>query len=801
MDLGTTDAGGDVSLSPELVVQFGPDLPDAVRARIEAHLTESATRSILVAEPGAPLPDLHPDSLLIGFGDTTATRTLIEDPEREELDEEGYILRSGMIGGTSAIVVDGRAGEDDIDDGVKFGAYALMESLGFAFLHPLDPLSPPELPAVAPARDRTTAPRWPVRGLQIHTMHPLELTDLLQGWGPDGPQDEKGWQGMLGEWDMVLEWLLANGQNRVHWVWLGAPTWAEFADSEERIERMNILVDRAHEFGLKVGVDVPIRLQQQHAWRLVREEGTLDDETEQIRQRVAYLMQADFDYLATESGSTEFTSVDDRRMVDWMDALTEVVVDGHGKEVWIKVHASTGQTVENFSDPETGEPLNFNFLPHYADERLGVMPHTVQHYALDDQAPTYGNTDFDFMREFLQEEIGRRPVAWHPETAYWVSFDVDVPLFLPVYAKTRLHDLRLIARDEDEGRTGRAEHAGKPMQGQFTFSSGWEWGYWLQEVVTARAAWDPRLDVEDDREALALSLEPATRVFGEVADDVNEILVDAADAQDENMIQGLVAGRYPRDIAKLSGQAYLQGTETWDDVADLAADWLGQEHARTQPDKYGMVEMRGPLFDHDVYDEDIEPLLDEMELRLTNIADRLEALREQVPEHALPLFDDLLASARLTALRATQVRALYDYVDAQERERPQARQEEHLADARQALDRAAELVAEREQAYRVPADRIAGWRDNPTAYPFTYLWTVRSLHYWWRDEGKAVLAPSSPCFMNIINPVSIGFGEGDWSKAADIAADVFQEIDGLGSVTDCLGAPVNEPTYPPPGLR
>ena len=26
------------------------------------------------------------------------------------------------------------------------------------------------------------------------------------------------------------------------------------------------------------------------------------------------------------------------------------------------------------------------------------------------------------------------------------------------------------------------------------FDSGWEWGYWLSDVITARASWDPLVD-------------------------------------------------------------------------------------------------------------------------------------------------------------------------------------------------------------------------------------------------------------------------------------------------------------------
>ena len=33
----------------------------------------------------------------------------------------------------------------------------------------------------------------------------------------------------------------------------------------------------------------------------------------------------------------------------------------------------------------------------------------------------------------------------------------------------------------------------KFVTGQVIFSSGWEWGYWLSDVVAAEAAWDPRV--------------------------------------------------------------------------------------------------------------------------------------------------------------------------------------------------------------------------------------------------------------------------------------------------------------------
>jgi len=60
-----------------------------------------------------------------------------------------------------------------------------------------------------------------------------------------------------------------------------------------------------------------------------------------------------------------------------------------------------------------------------------------------------------------------------------------VPLFLPLYGQRRQLDLRRIAVRES-----REDFR---ISGQINFDSGWEWGYWVNDVVTARASWDPKL--------------------------------------------------------------------------------------------------------------------------------------------------------------------------------------------------------------------------------------------------------------------------------------------------------------------
>lgn len=775
---GSRASGGGGGEPPpaRIALQLGEDLPPVPKDRVRDRLVALGAEEIAADE----LPALPDGSLLIALGDTAGRRELVDDAEVAAAGAEGFVLRTADLGGVRVLAADGNGK-------IPYAAYAALEELGFAFLHPLDAIEPAEIAMPPAGLDHVEAPRWPERGLQLHTMHPLELTHVLQGWGPGGPGDENGWRALLPEWEAYLEWSVANRQNRVHWVLLGDESWGSFSDDGTRQDRLAELVAIGHDWGHDVGVDVPIALHQQHAWRLVREQGELAEEYDQIHQRLDYLMTAGFDYVATEIGTSEFTHPDSQRMLDWMDEATAHLAGAWGAPLYIKIHVSTGQDAEGFTDPQTGGPLNYNFLPHYADPRLGVMPHTVQHYAFDDPAPTYGNTDFEFIFDFLAQEAGARPVVWHPETAYWVSFDIDVPLFLPLYAERRLDDLRRIGHAEDAGALGIGANAGARIQGQSTFSSGWEWGYWLQEVVTARAAWDPRLDL-GDAAALEAALAPVVRPFGGAKDDVRDLLVEAIAAQHALLVLGDYGEGAPADVTRRNGQAYLQGWETWDEVGGML-EQAGLAKIETQPDRIGLLSIG--LANDPAY-SDVRPLLAAMEETFTAHAQRFEALEEDVADPARPLFEEIRDGLWMNALRAQQVHALFDvsaglFTDDWRAER--------MAYADLALDRAAQIAAAREAGFRVDPERIAGWGNNPTSYEFGYLWTARTLHFWRRDRAKVVERPLGPCFRNIIDPVDTAFGEGVYTSVAESVADLADSW-GLEEIGECLDAPAAEPQFP-----
>eukprot|EP01113_Clastostelium_recurvatum_P042979 TRINITY_DN7036_c0_g1_i7.p1 TRINITY_DN7036_c0_g1~~TRINITY_DN7036_c0_g1_i7.p1 ORF type:complete len:752 (-),score=122.33 TRINITY_DN7036_c0_g1_i7:305-2290(-) len=661
-----------------------------------------------------------------------------------------------------------------------------MDLLGFAFLHPLQPYIPSALNFTLPSNTSSLTtiekPFFPFRGWHVHTQHLLELTHVLNGWGVQGPQDKQGWQDMLPDYQAFLIWLIANRQNRFQWIILSAEEWIDFANSTERQSRLQTLTSMAHSVGLLVGVDMPLALQQQHAMFMTTGKGTLQDQTKEIQASIDWVVQCGFDYMATESGFSEFTHPDDTMMLAWMNISTSYLYDKYqGRRMYIKCHCSTGQVASDYIDPTTGKPINFNFLPIFADERLGIYPHTVQYYRLDDVAPTYGNDNFTYMLDFMVREAPARDTIYYGESTYWVNYDIDLPLFLPVYADSRLYDLRLIS----------SSGGGQHLQGQINFNSGWEWGYWLGDVVTARAAWNPYMNL-DQQTALTTHLGNIARIFGPPQQSIVQIIEDVIQIQRDTFINGIVNGSTPANITSRNGQAYLQGWDTWSDIMTLA-----DPHTSTQPVKEGFNDAR---LDHGPsYWKEIEPLLAEMEMRLFSSYNALIKLSPLVVPSSLPFFDEILDSLLVMCLRARQVHALYDYAASWDTpDRSKDWRQQRLSDAKYARLNATQIMLHRETLYRVPSSRIAGWYYNPTSYSYGYLWTVHSSYYWIRDEMQAthpIGNETSPCYMNIINPIDVAFGEGIYYNVTILLYEILEKFKWLGDITECLVAPEKEPHY------
>ena len=212
-----------------------------------------------------------------------------------------------------------------------------------------------------------------------------------------------------------------------------------------RQHRLSILVELGHQYSLVIGGNTPLGNVQQHGWFMTDTALSFESQVKQIHSRVDWVFEAGFDFLTTESGSSEFTHPDCGLMLDLMNEYARYVSHVWGREAGIKVHCSTGQVCEQYPDPRTGEPINFNFLPTYAIPSLGVYPHTIQAYALDDPSSgVYGNNNFTYIEEYLVYEASQksktnRIVLYYGETSYWYVCTLYISIRLIIFTRIYLY--------------------------------------------------------------------------------------------------------------------------------------------------------------------------------------------------------------------------------------------------------------------------------------------------------------------------------------------------------------------------
>lgn len=95
------------------------------------------------------------------------------------------------------------------------------------------------------------------------------------------------------------------------------------------------------------------------------------------------------------------------------------------------------------------------------------------------------------------------------------------------------------------------------------FDSGWEWTYWLNDIITARASWDPLLHIDNIWDAFNKSLDPFVNLYPyQIEIPLRNVLINLTKLQDQLFIYGNIKIINKTQILtsnKLSGLAYLQG--------------------------------------------------------------------------------------------------------------------------------------------------------------------------------------------------------------------------------------------------
>lgn len=341
--------------------------------------------------------------------------------------------------------------------GTQYGVYEWLHTLGVRFIHPEQTYVPHrnEVPAELPKEERgVREPAFALRGFHLHTQHPLELLEALL---EDDPEEvERAYR--------YVDWLVANKQNVLQWILLDSIPEPEWKAQASRI------TEYAHRRGVKVIAETSFTSEQQNAHRLLDPADAIDD-LQQLRDGIDSVLEAGFDGLAINLGSSEFSETDAGETIGWMNEGAAHALDEHDVPLFVVNHVPAGLFV-----PEYG--VSFYDLPGFAEPDVGTYVHTTMFYGLRGPAPVYGNTDFGRQADYLLGEVDERPIVYYPESAWWLTFDDTIPLFLPIYVERRIDDLNFLSTVPG-------------VDGHVTFSSGWEWGYWLTDLAIARGSWTP----------------------------------------------------------------------------------------------------------------------------------------------------------------------------------------------------------------------------------------------------------------------------------------------------------------------
>lgn len=570
--------------------------------------------------------------------------------------------------------------------GVQYGVSAALEGMGFRFRHPYEPYVPWE-PVIGELDGDLHKPDIRVRGLQLHTLHPIE--GYFAFWEPS--------KGSTAEAHRIIDWVVKNRGNFLQWVPLdnimqpdAHAAWKPFTQE---------LLAYAHMRGVRVGINIQLFGQSnlQNAFDLSDDKTGNVPIADEIRARLPLITgELPFDVYTISFG--EFFNADpDRFIASLNEVRSQLRTTSPNAEMHALIHVGDEQRIMYM-----GEELIYYFLVKFADPSIIPDVHTVMFYNLfEDAGGAYHHDNFDDHRNFLQQKMcaGDR-VAYQPETAYWVAFDNSVPQYYPLYVHSRLHDLTELQKPEGPCGT---------LDQHYLFSTGWEWGYWLNDYAGLRASYELMTTEEAIADAFGTDLGP------KAADLVAQLTA---------LQREYVLGK------RLTG--YLVGR---DSVIDLGR----QVDIVSQPDRI--------TFDQLVAGqgrEEVETMIGNLRAYATGL-DELEAALAKVGLPASRWGRELEDGFVINRLRAHFVLATWEatlaHIDGDS-----AAAETAMGEAEKLAVRAKEIVAGRHgDMHDKNSKRYLAETPNATLYQFGYLHYADNLCYWDREllQVQAIVANSS----------------------------------------------------------
>ncbi|MES2621627.1 MAG: hypothetical protein V4615_12320 [Bacteroidota bacterium] len=583
-------------------------------------------------------------------------------------------------------------------EGISCGLYGLLqEKLGFKFYHPRETIIPDLKQWTLPDNmNWEVKARFHKRGFHIHSQHPLELTEqLLDEKYPNAMYDIK----------QYLDWLARNGQNYFEFNLLegiNRKTWPAFAKE---------FVDYGHSRGILMGVDLSLHMIQQKAFQLYRSSAS---KKKQIERNMAMLNQAGWDTWDIEFSKTEFSSGNVKKKTELQLFITDQLTNKYHVKPMGRKHVVKAS--EELGKGEAKKTYELSSEDKELDKNRGILIHTVMFYnTFEEKAPVYRNKNLQHMLHLLLLEKQKRETWYYPESAYWITFDNSIPMTLLPYLKARLDDILLMDSLQ--------------IPGHITFSSGWEWGYWLTDWSIARWSWDqtengtPRKNYPEEF-MNQIFWDKTTQTFLKASSDLQQEYI-----KDRELIRYLTSATatdefpepfrlefHPRPRWSYKNIRNKSSREVLDSIRNEAVQPLLEFYEKAN----GLVK------NFEVSDSLSNELKDGMAITTLRAKHRAYTLQ-------------YLLGMRLAELNGLGKKEANEALG------------HFLAEAVSIRSEAMEIVKRREALYRYPIESIARRHKSHTAYNFGYLYPVSNLNFWSREEQQAKHNRWSPFYKNIFD--------------------------------------------------
>lgn len=579
---------------------------------------------------------------------------------------------------------------------VSAGIYGLLQDiLGFHFYHPREMIVPDlSIWPLKTPLNYASNPRFNKIGFHIHSQHPLELTQALLD------ENFPGGENRVREY---IDWLARNRQNYFEFCLLetiNRKTWPAYAAK---------WVTYMEERGIIPGLDLSLHMKQQVAFKLYRNpHRSFRTKNNQIRQRIDELTQANWKVFNMEFSQTEFSAGNAEKKAE-LRKYVQSILEEKGIHLTGREHVVKPETMVDKAESKQDEVLE------EGDNKRGTMIHTVMFYTLNDTlAPVYGNENLQHMREMMLDAKDKRETWYYPESAYWITFDNSIPMLLTPYLNARLEDILY------------CDTVG--IEGHLTFSSGWEWGYWLIDWSIANWSWKYQINGEEQK---AYPEQYFDRIF--TSPETQKGFASINQFQNEQVkAQNLIS--------------FLTGSTVTDEM----------------PGKFNLPLHPKPKWTYAWLRNDADKnFIDSLEKnvipRLDSYAKEYFERRKSIPSQAFEnkALAEIIQSTDMAALRAQHRAATLRFMckirlaEIEGNKQLEKSAYSMLDSAASVREKGLEIVRIREAEYRYPLYELSTKHVEKTAYHFGYLYPVHNLHLWLRDEEQARQNKWSPLFMNI----------------------------------------------------